>query len=148
MARTCGQEGHQEGGVGSEHCLAASEPATSKPCTTVQTEQTLISRARPRRRGCRRGPGCEKGPRVAGTSGECRALYSSAGSSLAETRRSDSEAHAEHILCDAVKGPAAPSVCFLPALCPLCLDGGAGSQKTSKSMSCKITDMKTMPMQK
>ena len=94
MARTCGQEGHQEGGVGSEHCLAASEPATSKPCTTVQTEQTLISRARPRRRGCRRGPGCEKGPRVAGTSGECRALYSSAGSSLAETRRSDSEAHA------------------------------------------------------
>ena len=69
LPNLCGQEGYQEGGVGSEHCLAASEPATSKPFTTVQTEQTLISRARPRRRGCRQGTGCEKGPGIPGTGG-------------------------------------------------------------------------------
>ena len=135
MARTCGQEGHQEGGVGSEHCLAASEPATSKPCTTVQTEQTLISRARSRRRGCRRGPGCEKGPGVPGTGGECRALYSSAGSFLAEPHRRGPRFPArlrEHLLCDAV-------LCrlhLLRVLCLLCarcaLKGAARVAKTIK----------------
>ena len=144
MARTCGQEGHQEGGVGSEHCLAASEPATSKPCTTVQTEQTLISRARPRRRGCRRGPGCEKGPGVPGTGGECRALYSSAGSFLAEPHRSDrvrptisSQAPRAPPMCRRVVS-AAPSACSLPALRPLCLEGrGAGRKNHQKACHAK-----------